>query len=65
MDYLYLVFAFIVFSISIAVVRRQFTNLTNKTNIKKAVKSRFNDVFGRNNDRNNAQNNEMGGDTSD
>lgn len=28
MDYLYLLMAFIVFSVSVAVVRRQFTNLT-------------------------------------
>lgn len=67
MDYVYLLFAFIVFSISVAVVRRQFTNLTNKTNIKKAVKSRFNDVFGQSNGGRNhsSNNNELGADSND
>lgn len=65
MDYVYLLFAFIVFSVSVAVVRRQFSNLTNKTNIKKAVKSRFNDVFGKSNGNNQGRNNEMGQDSND
>lgn len=45
-DWAYLSLAFLIFSISLAIVRRQASNLAKKTNVKKAIKNRFGRVFG-------------------
>lgn len=45
-DWGYLLLAFVIFSVSLAIVRRQFAALAKKTNVRKAVKKRFGGVFG-------------------
>lgn len=45
-DWAYLLLAFVIFSVSVAIVRRQFVSLAKKTNVPKAIKGRFGGVFG-------------------
>lgn len=45
-DWGYLLLAFVIFSVSLAIVRRQFSTLAKKTNVRKAVKKRFGGIFG-------------------
>lgn len=48
-DWAYLLLAFVIFSVSLAITRRQFANLAQKTNVRKAIKNKFEDVFGNSN----------------
>ena len=45
-DWGYLLLAFVIFSVSLAIVRRQFGLLAKKSDVKQAVKGRFGRVFG-------------------
>lgn len=45
-DWGYLLLAFVIFTVALAIVRRQFGHLAKKTNVRKEVKKRFGGLFG-------------------
>ena len=47
-DWLFFVFAFVVFTVGLAILRTMYNRMAGKTNIKKEVKKRFKNVFGKN-----------------